>query len=283
MRAIFVMAVALATAVPSRGVAQSLGDVAAREKARREAITAPARVITSDDLRAAPPPAGEPAPTALLAADDPVEPAGRRTIVGAARLRGGAVPEIPIMAVAGGEVVIEAAVGRDGAVTGMTTLRHTPPFTDAVRAAVRGWTFTPAEDVAAPPPGQPIDPKTRRAAASTVLVIGVYRPPGLFSVTLGEPPKTVAEPSPSAPGLQSMLTMPNYPPQALASGIVLIELQLNARGGVDKASVVRSAPPFDKPALDAVAGLGFRPPRVNGSAAPSTVYAAVAFRQPVTP
>lgn len=282
MRALLVMAGVLATVSPAIGVAQTLGDVAAREKARRDALKSPSRVITGDDLRAVPPPAGEPAPSSPLGSD-PVEVAPARVLVTAARLQSGRPPQIPLLAVAGGEVVLEVAVGKDGAVTGTTTLRDTPPFTDAVQAAVRGWRFTPAQDVIAPLPGAPMDPATRAAAPSTVLVIGLFRPPGLFNVTLGEPPKTVAQPSAGAPALQSALTLPAYPPQALADGIVLVELQLSAQGSVTKASVVRSSPPFDQPALDAVKGLGFRAPRQGAVNVPSTVYAAVAFRQPVTP
>lgn len=281
MRAVFVTAVVLVVSAPMLGGAQTLGEVAAREKARRDAIKTPAKVITSDDLRAVPPPAGEPAPPPV--GSDPVEPDAPRTLVTAARLQSGRPPQIPLLAVAGGEVVIEAAVGKDGSVSSTTTLRQTPPFTDAMLAAVRGWRFTPAQDVATPAPGTPADLATRAPAASTVLVIGLFRPPGLFNVTLGEPPKTVAEPSRSAPALQGGLRMPAYPPQALADGVVLVELQLTAEGAVDKASVVRSAPPFDQPALDAVKGLAFRPPRVGTKTVPSTVYAAVAFRQPVTP
>lgn len=282
MRALFVMAGVLAI-TPAVGAAQTLGEIAAKEKARREAITAPARVITSDDLRAVPPPAGEPAPTTLLDSGSADPAAPPRTLVSAARLQGGGTPQIPVMAVAGGEVVLEVGVDRDGAVTGITTVRHTPPFTETLQSAVRGWRFRPAEDVATPPAGEPVDPATRAPTASTVLVIGLFRPPGLFNVTLGEPPKTTAQPSPSAPGLQSVLTLPPYPPQALADGVVLIELQLSAQGAVERTSIVRSAAPFDQPALDAVKGLGFRPPRVGARTVPSTVYAVVAFRQPITP
>lgn len=281
MKAVFVLAGLLALTSPTLGAAQSLGDVAARERARRDAIKQPARVITGDDLRAVPPPAGDPAPSAPLGSD-PVEAAPARTIVTSARLQSGRPPQIPFMAVSGGEVVLEVAVGKDGAVTGATTLRDTPPFTDAVQAAVRGWRFTPAQDALSPTPGAPMDPASRAAAPSTVLVIGLFRPPGLFNVTLGSPPKTVAQPSAGAPALQSALTLPVYPAQALADGVVLVELQLTAQGTVGKASVVRSSPPFDQPALDAVKGLGFRTARQGEKPVPSTVYAAVAFRQPVT-
>jgi TonB family protein len=259
--------------------AQSLGSVAQKEKARRDAIKAPARIITAQDLKAAPPPIDAAPPTS---AGDPSDPGAPRTVLAAAKYRGGPAPQVPVMAVAGGEVVLEVAVGRDGAVTGTKALRTTPPFTDALIAAVRRWRFDPARDIVTPDAGAPADLTTSTPMASTVLVIGLFRPPGLFNVTLGEPPKAVAQASPDAPALQSGLTLPVYPAQALNDGVVLLELQLRADGGVERTTVLQSAPPFDQPALEAVRGLSFRAPRLHGRSAPSTVYIAAAFRQPIT-
>jgi TonB family protein len=267
------------TAVTGVAGAQPLGSVAEKEKARRDSVKAPARVITGQDLKEAPPATAEPT---LPPGDAAADPAQARIHVAAAKFARGAAPQIPVTAVAGGEVVLEVAVGRDGRVTGTKTLRATPPFTDALIVAVRGWQFKPAEDMAAPVAGQPADPATRRPMESTVLAIGLFRPPAIFSVTQGEPPKTVADASPGAPALQGALTMPIYPPQALNDGVVLMELELKADGSVERISVVQSAPPFDQPALDAVRGLRFRPARVHGRPAPSTVYVAAAFRQPIT-
>jgi TonB family protein len=279
MKRSILVASALIAAAGAAG-AQSLGSVAEREKARRDAIKAPARVITTQDLREPPPPVepGASSPSDPSSSD----PQQARVVVTAAKFQGGAAPQIPVMAVSGGEVVLEVAVGREGRVTGTRTLRTTPPFTDAVIAAVRGWRFKPAEDVAAPMPGQPVDPATRASMDSTVLVIGLFRPPAIFGVTPGEPPKTLAEASAEAPAVQNALTMPIYPMQALNDGVVLLELQLKADGGVERTSVVQSAPPFDQPALDAVGTLRFRAPRQRGRSAPSVVYVAAAFRQPIT-
>jgi TonB family protein len=265
--------------------AQSLGAVAAEEAARRKAIQKPARVITGDDIkpadRVSTPTEVPPFPSDVAAADDP---AARRVQVAPAALQSGNVPAIPVMAVAGGEVALEVDVTREGHVSAVKALRSTPPFTDAVAAAVRYWQFAPAEDALLPADGQPIDLKTRRPMASKVLVLALYRPPAIFDgATLGEPPKTVGTPSEDVAVPTSPATMPGYPANALFNGMVLIELGVTAEGSVKGAKILRSAPPFDDLALQATTTLGFRPPRVHGRSAAANVYVAVAFRQPITP
>lgn len=264
--------------------AQSLGQVAADEAARRKTIATPARVIRADDLRTDFPvttPVERPAwPGADTAAADPQAP---RTLVAAASLQGGGLPPIAAMAVAGGEVFLELTVNRDGGVEAVRTLRDTPPFTDSLSMTVRGWRFAPAEDVLTPAVGQRADETTRRATSSKVLVVGLFRPPALFAMTLGEPPKTIAGPSDDAPAVTGAATMPLYPARAMFDGTALIELQLGVDGSVMRTRLARSAPGFDEPALDAAAALSFRAPRVKGRAVPSVVYVVEAFRQPITP
>ncbi len=264
--------------------AQSLGTVAADEAARRKTIQTPARVITGDDIKPADPVSNPtevpPFPSDVAGADDPAAP---RVQVKPAVLQSGSVPVIPVMAVSGGEVALEVDVSREGAVSAVKPLRATPPFTDAVAAAVRYWRFSPAEDALRPPPGESIDPKTVRPMASKVLVLALYRPPAIYEGTLGEPPKNVGTPSEGVAVPTSPATMPGYPPNALFNGVVLLELGVTAEGDVKGAKVLRSAPPFDQLALEATTSLGFRPPRVHGRSAAANVYVAVAFRQPITP
>lgn len=266
----------------SRAVAQSLADVAADEAARRKAIATPARVMRETDLRTDYPVT---TPTELPAwpEDAAGDPAAPRRLVEPASLQGGPLPPIPVMAVAGGEVFLEVAVGSDGAVSGVTPFRHTPPFTEALTAAVKAWRFEPAEDAVAPRLGQPIDETTRKAAASKVLVVGLFRPPALFGATLGEPPKDVETPAPDVPAPVGAATMPEYPMNALFDGVVLMELRLGVDGSIMRRRLVRSAPGFDAPALIAADALSFRPARVRGVAVPSVAYVLMAFRQPITP
>ena len=200
-----------------------------------------------------------------------------------ARYRGGVLPPIPIRALGGGEVSLEVSVSRDSVVTGIKVLRATPPFTDALSTAVQGWQFTPAEQDVEPVPGAPpVSPTPRERVDSTVLVAGIFRPPALNAPTLGEPPKDVAGPSSLETPYPLSTTMPLYPPRALASGVVLIEVRVAPGGDVAEAKVVTSAPPFDQPALDAALRWTFRPGRVRGLAVPKLAYLVFGFPQPVT-
>jgi TonB family protein len=188
--------------------------------------------------------------------------------VPAARYRDGDVPQIPLQAVGGGEVLLELAVGGSGNVTAVRPLQTTSLFTEAMTDVVSGWQFVPAEDE-----GKPVDSK--------VLVAGLFRPPSINTPTLGEVPKDVAAPSPET-AFPTLTVMPPYPPLALDSGVALVEVQVDPTGEVTDAQIVRSAPPFDPIALDSARQWKFRAARVKGVAASTYAYIVFGFRQPVT-
>ena len=261
--------------------AQPLGQVAADEAARRKTIASPARIMREADLRPDYPVTN---PTDVPPWPDgaALDPSAARRLVAPASLGGGPLPAIPVMAVAGGEVFLEVAVNAEGRVSAVTPFRDTPPFTDALAAAVKAWSFEPAKDAAIPPVGQPVDERTLRAAPSKVLVVGLFRPPALFAATLGEPPKNVGVPAEDVPAPAGAARMPDYPVNAMFDGAVLIELQLGVDGAVTRRRLLRSSPAFDGPALIAVDALTFRPPRVRGLAVASVAYVVLAFRQPIT-
>lgn len=262
--------------------AQSLGQTAADEAARRKAIQKPARVITADDIKPADPVSNPTEVPPFPDSSTSVDPAARRVQIAPARLQGGTMPIIPVMAIAGGEVFLEVDVNRDGGVSGVKPFRSTPPFTESTAAAVQGWRFAPAQDAAAPEAGKPIDPATRRPMASKVLVVGVFRPPSMYQGSnAGEPPKASGSPSEGVAVPTAGPAMPSYPPQALFNGVVLVEVSVQPDGHVDGAKVIRGAAPFDALALQSVASMSFRPPRVHGQSAAAYVYVAVGFRQPV--
>ena len=197
-----------------------------------------------------------------------------------AQYRDGALPMIPVQAIAGGEVFLELAVGSTGVVRAIRTLRATPPFTDAMSNAVRGWRFRPAEEEMEPEPGTPVDLKPRKVD-SNVLVVGIFRPPTFNTPTAGEPPTEVVSASDETPFPLATVT-PLYPPLARDTGIVLVEVRVDPRGGVVDAKAIRSAPPFDEPALDASRRWTFRPARVHGTPIARLAYIVFAFRQPIT-
>jgi TonB family protein len=196
-----------------------------------------------------------------------------------ARLIDGNPPEIQIHATGGGEVFLEADVDETGAVTGTTLLRTTPPFAASVRDAVARWRFAPAREVAGAAPEQS---GVTRAVRSKIAVLAIFRPPALFNgTTLGEAPKNVAAASDTVP-IPLGTSMPPFPSRALNSGVVLLEVDVSSAGVPTKIKAVRSAPPFDEPAVATVRQWRFRPARYHGAAIDGVTYVIVGFRQPIT-
>jgi TonB family protein len=198
-----------------------------------------------------------------------------------ARYLEGALPPLPVFVVGGGEVLLDVSVDSDGRVTSITPLRVTPPFTDFVVDAVRGWRFLPARTMAAPNHARPDQPPLPVPVASQVLVAGVFRAPTLWVPTLGELPRDVGVPSGEIP-FPVTTTPPPYPPQAFCGGVVLVEVPVAADGTIGDVTVIRSAPPFDEPARSAARQWTFRPGRVEGTAVPALVYVIFGFPAPVS-
>jgi outer membrane biosynthesis protein TonB len=177
----------------------------------------------------------------------------------AAKFKSGSLPAPPGTAVGGGEVLLEVQVNEGGGVEAVRTLRDTPPYTEALRSAVEGWTFEPARD-------------EEGSAPSTVLVAGSFRPPTMAAPAIGEAPKDVAAPGARAP-FPTTTTPALYPPQAQGDAQVLVEIALGEPGG-PATRVVRGARGFDEAALQAARQWRFRPGR-------GVAYVVFGFRQPV--
>ena len=182
-----------------------------------------------------------------------------------ARYLSGALPAVPVQAVSGGEVFLDVLVAADGHVDSIRTLRTTPPFTDAVVNAVRGWRFTPATD----------------GAASPVLVAALFAPPTLNAPTLGQPPQDVASSSDGAPAIVAA-TQAGYPPRAMSDGTVLVEVTIDDSGKPTDARIIVSSPAFDAAALAAARSSSFTPAHRSGRAVMTRAYLLFGFRQPVT-
>jgi TonB family protein len=176
----------------------------------------------------------------------------------------GDLPVPPAMAVSGGEVFLEVLVANDGRVDSIRTLRTTPPFTDAMVAAVRGWRFTPAES------GGPV--------ASRVLVAGMFTAPSLDGPTLGQPPLDIAVASDALP-VPTTATSARYPPLAEGNGSVLVELTIDGSGRATDARAVVSSPAFDAAAIAAAKSWSFAASR--NKRAVIRAYLLFGFRQPI--
>jgi hypothetical protein len=185
-----------------------------------------------------------------------------------ARYVEGPLPPVPIGALGGGEVLLDVRVAADGRVTGVSTLRTTPPFAVPLINAVWRWRFQPATDGT----GSPI--------ASAVLVGASYRPPAIVGPTLGQLPVDVGRPSDDLPFPVATVT-PAFPPTAAAAGTVLVEAEIDSNGRPGAVTVIRGAPPFADPARAAAEMWRFRPGRIDGVAAPTVAYLVFGFAVPV--
>jgi TonB family protein len=121
---------------------------------------------------------------------------------------------------------------------------------------------------------------TLRVAEARVLVAGVFRPPALSGPTLGERPRDLSAASSETP-FPLTLVMPPFPPLASAAGVVLLEANVDGRGDVTTTTVVRSAPPFDGAAQDALRQWKFRPARAGNVPRAALVYVVFGFPLPV--
>jgi TonB family protein len=196
-----------------------------------------------------------------------------------AQYAGGSLPLVPVQAIAGGQVLLELAVTKTGAVADVKTLRTTPPFTAQFVAAAQSWRFRPAErltesvDGSRPPAWLPIE--------STVLVGGVIRPPTMNTPTLGESPRDIGSEADDTPFPLSAAA-PLFPPRALGDGSVLVQVMIDTGGRVSDAKILQPSPAFNEVALTAARSWVFRPARVRGESVATYAYLVFAFRSPVT-
>jgi hypothetical protein len=192
-----------------------------------------------------------------------------------ARLRAGArVPLAPPMATGGGEVVLDVTVGTRGSVAGVTPVRATPPYTDLMVSAVKGWRFDAASEAVK---------GALQPAEGHVLVTAVFRPPQVYAgPALGEPPAQVGQLSRSLPQPGVLMMPAAYPPRAVRDGTVLIEIELTAAAVALSHKVMSPASPFDSGALEAVKEWRFGFPSEPSGADRLFAYAVVGFREPIT-
>jgi hypothetical protein len=173
----------------------------------------------------------------------------------------------------GGEVLIEATVGRDGRLNRPIILRGTPPYTQMVLDAIATGRFQPAGMVG--PDG------VETTVEMPISIGAVYRPPILVNTpTIGEPSKQWSRPSVDV-AYPLSTEMPNYPPQARDEGVVLLEVALNEAGAIMETRGVASTGGFDSASREAVAKWRFRGGSYRARPVPTTAYVLFGFRSPV--
>ncbi len=184
-----------------------------------------------------------------------------------ARLESGSVAAIPYQTRAAGIVLFELVVDPQGNVTETRIIQDLAPFTRVVKESVNAWRFDPAR-------------VNRKRAKSRVLVAGLFRPAMLHFPM----PKAVrapdAQPSEEVP-FPTSFKVPPYPPNAIGSAYVLVEVEVGKDGTVNSTEVHGPSSGFDDAALQAASAWSFRPASREGRPVPARAYLIFAFRQPV--
>ena len=166
------------------------------------------------------------------------------------RLVSAPVPASPMGAQSGGIAAFDVTLDEKGSVAGVEAVQDFAPFGDLLREALRAWTFEPARDQG-------------RAVRSRVLVLGFFRPPELAVVAPPRPRYKDAVAPPELPWPTSV-TVPPYPPNALGSGKVVLEVEVSEEGKVTSSRVLNPGSPFDSAATGAAQAWVFRPASRNG-------------------
>jgi protein TonB len=168
-----------------------------------------------------------------------------------------------------GLVILEAIIDRDGNVRDVSVLRSVPQLDQAAIDAVRQWQFTPT-------------------LLNTVPVEVIMTVTVNFSLAgPGAPAAAASVNEPIRVGVRGTTepkkithVNPVYPPDAQAakvSGVVIIEVLIDAQGNVSEARVLRSVPLLDQAAVDAVKQWKFTPTIVGGTAVPIVMTVTVRF------
>jgi TonB family protein len=183
------------------------------------------------------------------------------------RFQSGQFPPIHPNAQNGGLVVVEIQIAASGIVTDATVVDDAPPFTEAIEKVARLWKFQPATLDGAP-------------IASRASVVALYRAPTLLGAE-PPPPERASSPSGEVPYPTYTVT-PTYPPNALFEGVVAIQVEVDAGGGVESAAVLSSGQGFDSVALEAARQFRFEPAKRQGHPIPAYAVVIFGFAQPVT-
>jgi TonB family protein len=181
----------------------------------------------------------------------------------APRLVSAPVPAAPMAAQSGGIAALDVTVDASGSVAAAETVQDFAPFGDLMREAVRGWRFEPAREQG-------------RTVARHVLVLGFFRPPELAIIA---PPRPRYKDTTAPPELPwpTAVTVPPYPPNALGSGKVVLEVDVSEEGKVTSARVLNPGSPFDGAATGAARAWTFRPASVGGRATAARAFFIFSF------
>ncbi|HTZ32058.1 MAG TPA: TonB family protein [Methylomirabilota bacterium] len=171
-----------------------------------------------------------------------------------------------------GVVTLGVSVDGSGVVQNVTVIRDVPPLTAAAQEALKSWKFSPAV-------------KDGKFVPGNVRVHIVFNPfnPGDTGVGGGSEPGATDGDSGDAefqPAQLQTAEFAQYPENSVASGTVLVQLNVDAEGAVQGARVMRGAGPLAGAVTRTVKSWTFSPATYKGNAVRSVVPVAFVFASP---
>ena len=141
-------------------------------------------------------------------------------------------------------------------------------------AAVRQWQF---ESPAQAPMLIATDVTVGKSAAGTASYTPAYRVPDGRRSSARPPIRVAGNIAPPTKVVDVKPTYPQVAMDAAVTGVVILDLTIDADGGVSGVEVVRGVPLLDQAAVDAVRQWKFTPTLLNGEPVPVLVTVTVNF------
>jgi TonB family protein len=151
-----------------------------------------------------------------------------------------------------GMVTLDITVDSSGAVQSVQAARDVPPLTKAAEDAVRQWKFHPAT-------------KGDQSLPGVIRVNVVFNPFNPSDVSI--PNKPIPPPENASANVTGVFQPPDvksadyavYPPNTVASGAVILDVQLSEEGSVQDVSTLRGVDPLAAASSKAVRDWQFTP------------------------
>ena len=163
----------------------------------------------------------------------------------------------------GGIAACDAQLDAQGGVTSSDVVQDVPPYGAPLCDAARAWRFDPAR-------------VGGQAVPSRALVLGFFRPPAT-AFAAPDAPRYKTTTAPAEIPWPTSVAVPPYPPNALGSGMVVLEADVSDHGLVTHTRVLSSPGAFDLAASESLAKWAFRPARYKGREVAARAFFVMSF------
>ncbi len=175
----------------------------------------------------------------------------------------------PPTALFGGEILLDARVDTRGRLTDIRVVQGQSPFLEEVLGALQTWTFLPAR-------------QDGRAVDARIGIVFQFAQPYVPKMTARvHEYKETGTDSKDRAALPIFTLEPEYPPNSIAEGSVILNEIVDRDGRDTSIHVVRDLETLTAPTVTAVQQWKFAPARRVGESVESGVIVVVTFRRPV--